>query len=164
MKKTSKFFCLFLLIFGIQQSYGQSLKYGKITSASASSVATNGSLRWSLGELNVGSLDSGTGGSLQQGHQWIVKYVPIDKISSIDANIQVFPNPSTDYLTIQMEEIGNAQLLGRISTLEGRVLKEVALQDIQSTIDVKELSIGIYLLTIVDEQNSTQSIYKLIKQ
>ncbi|MGH1337166.1 MAG: T9SS type A sorting domain-containing protein [Aureispira sp.] len=164
MRKVSNFIVVLLILSGVQFGYGQSLKYGKITSASATSSATNGSLRWSLGELTVGNLDEGTAGSLQQGHQWLVQYVPVDKIATIDVKIQVYPNPSTDYLTVQVEETTTSKLLGQLTSLEGNILKEVVLHDFQSTIAIQDLSVGIYFLTIVEEETGAQSTYKLIKQ
>lgn len=82
-------------------------------------------MRWFLGELTVGSLDGGTAGSLQQGHQWLVQYVPVDKIATLDATIQVFPNPSTDYLTVAIERTSSSKLIGRLVSLEGILLKQI---------------------------------------
>ncbi len=69
--------------------------------------------------------------------------------------IQIYPNPSQDFIYVK----GVQKAICRIYNTNGTLIKEV--QDVQKPIDVQELPKGIYLLDI--QSNNGKQQFKLVK-
>lgn len=71
-------------------------------------------------------------------------------IDSYQSDINIFPNPSTDFVTISLNS-GEYQVHRlRIYSLSGTLLKEVELYGSKNTIDVSDLTPGLYIIGIED--------------
>jgi len=76
-------------------------------------------------------------------------------------DIKVFPNPTADYLNIESEIVGTAQLL--VADQAGRTQKMIMVSDAKkSQIDISELPSGIYFVTLRSDNGSVTE--KIIKQ
>ncbi len=84
---------------------------------------------------------------------------PISKIIS-DVLLQIFPNPSTQSLTISTEVNQTVKL--EIFDITGKLIKYKKICTNQ-IIDISSLSNGIYIIKIADETNNL-FVDKLIKQ
>jgi len=74
------------------------------------------------------------------------------------ADVQVFPNPTSDFINVRGATITGAEIF----SLSGQKLKTISVLDRDNTqIDVTDLQTGIYLLMLTSE-NSRKS-YKIIK-
>jgi 3',5'-cyclic AMP phosphodiesterase CpdA len=73
-------------------------------------------------------------------------------------NISVFPNPASDKLTIECIQNADIQILN----LEGQILQRLTTIDQQTTLDLSELSSGIYIIKV--KTNMGCAIRKLVKQ
>lgn len=63
----------------------------------------------------------------------------------------IYPNPANDYLTVSLQGItGDVSL--RIYDLQGRLVKETYLQNLDSNIDVSDLASGVYIISIDEEK------------
>ena len=73
-------------------------------------------------------------------------------------NINVFPNPAKDKISIGCSQKSEIEILNT----EGQILKRLTLQNIHPTVDISDLSAGIYIIKILTEEGMT--IRKFIKQ
>ena len=73
--------------------------------------------------------------------------------------VAVFPNPTKDILNISLLESSNAKT--QISDINGRIIKSINLNDVNSTINVSDLNSGVYRLSISTDKGTT--IRKVIK-
>ncbi len=73
-------------------------------------------------------------------------------------NITVFPNPANEKLSIRCPQKSEIEILN----IEGQILKRITAQDIQSTVDISNLIIGIYIIKVKTEEGIT--VKKFIKQ
>jgi hypothetical protein len=73
----------------------------------------------------------------------------------------IFPNPAHDQFTVKHSHLRNDVTL-KVSNIIGKTIKTIKLSGNEQTVDVSELSAGIYFITIAD-QNETKTV-KLIKK
>jgi len=81
----------------------------------------------------------------------------------IKENIKVFPNPTSDAFTIK--RLTDINLISAtISDINGRLIKQVDLSQMQSTlnIDISQIASGIYFMEVVSD--SAKGTIKLIKE
>ncbi|MEN6511989.1 MAG: T9SS type A sorting domain-containing protein, partial [Chloroherpetonaceae bacterium] len=91
--------------------------------------------------------------------------VPLDVKENIlpeypEDNISVFPNPANDYLKIEQGEANISHV--EIINLQGQIVKSQRILGNQSTLDLTNLSTGVYILKIYTDSGFI--IKKLIKQ
>jgi len=77
--------------------------------------------------------------------------VSIENIKANAIDIKIYPNPSTDYITIRLNDLINSTLT--ITSLSGNKIKTIELITNLTSIDISSLNSGIFLLSIKkDEQ------------
>jgi hypothetical protein len=83
----------------------------------------------------------------------------IDYNSKID--VQIYPNPTQDFLHIIFEKNNNANAIYRIYNLEGKFIKE---EKLRSSIDVSSLSKGNYILQILKQDFEIIANKRFVKE
>ncbi|HLG03723.1 MAG TPA: T9SS type A sorting domain-containing protein [Bacteroidia bacterium] len=83
--------------------------------------------------------------------------------SSSNNTYEIFPSPAADYLSAAFSNIISYPVTVSICNSLGRICKTVVLYHSNADIDVSELSNGIYLI-IVENQNNIYKTQKFIKQ
>lgn len=116
-------------------------------------LATNAD--YSIRFANIDTWNSTTG------YNDLLQTVNLDILSvddfSLDNYVAVYPNPSSDFVTIQFKN--SAKELIKIYNVNGRLIREKEVSNNQK-INISELSQGIYFIRL----NSHQAAYKFIKQ
>ena len=74
-------------------------------------------------------------------------------------NISVYPNPTTDYLNIKISGSSNFNL--NIYDLNGKLLKS---EKNNTSIQIQDLTNGLYIVEIVDLESDNKIIKKIIKE
>jgi hypothetical protein len=82
----------------------------------------------------------------------------ISELSPNSENINIYPNPTTDYLTIEAQEKVNIEILN----LAGQIIKRVNTLAAQSTINISELAAGMYYIKVQTEKGI--DVKKFIKE
>lgn len=104
----------------------------------------------------------GTTNQLTQGfHQTNVLITSITNYSS-DLELQLFPNPSANYITIRMPKLIE-ELNYSILDLKGKIIVDGQLISKETRLNVKNYPVGVYFITITNKQQQLKS-YKLVKQ
>ena len=81
-------------------------------------------------------------------------YVDIDESSTIDNEVKVYPNPASNCICIELNEMPERQLECKIYDMFGRVVLKPGIGSGQkNTLDVSGLSPGIYLIAIDNKVN-----------
>lgn len=81
------------------------------------------------------------------------------EIGSNKTNV-LYPNPTKDFINISGVLSKNAQLL--IYDNSGKVIKNIKNRSENATIDVRDLSIGLYLMEIIE--NDRKEVFRFLKQ
>ncbi len=79
-----------------------------------------------------------------------------------DAQFQFYPNPASDFVTFNIDDINNAEMTLTIYSVVGKIIRTETLRPNQKQINVRDLSIGIYMVEIKSDEGSKKQ--KLIIQ
>ncbi|WAC02031.1 T9SS type A sorting domain-containing protein [Lacinutrix neustonica] len=160
--KTNKLLLFLTPVFylGISKSHAQQT----LTSSGGDIMGTTGSISYSVGQLAYVT-NFGTTGAVAQGVQQANEYN--ETLSSVDftellQELKVFPNPTTDVLTLNFNNKTDTQLDYQIRDINGRILKSETNIASRLSINISELQSAIYFLEIKNN-NKKVKIFKIIK-
>jgi hypothetical protein len=127
---------------------------------------TGGSVAYSVGQL-VYSVHTGPNGSVSEGVQQPYEISTLTGIEEIAINFTVstFPNPITDYLTLQVDvnEDHNIELMSYfLYDNNGKLLRNEKITGSHTSIDMSNLSPAIYFVKVMEENNDVKT-FKIIK-
>jgi hypothetical protein len=131
------------------------------TTAGGEATGTGGTASYSVGQV-VYTTNTGTNGSVAQGVQQpyeISITVGINE-TSINLELSVYPNPTTNYLTLKVED--NANLSYQLFDLQGKVLESKKLQSTSTNINLEAQPKAIYFLRVTKNGTAIKT-FKIIK-
>ena len=135
----------------------------KATVASGGEAAgTGGTSSYSVGQV-VYTTDTGTNGSVAKGVQqpYDISITTGITETTISLTLSVYPNPTTNYLTLKIEEAYKSASYQLID-LQGKVIKSNKVDGDETTIKMEGLPTSIYFLSISDN-NQLIKTFKIIK-
>ena len=145
------FFLLFVIPVSAQQN----------SVAAGGNVSTaSGSICYSIGNLDFISIDGPSGSLVNQGLQQPIEIFDITKVMPLQSEVlvHVFPNPTTEILTIESKEA----LTWSLSDLKGRNVAESNTASNESQLLVGKLASGSYFLR-VKSGSKTHKTFKINK-
>jgi predicted small secreted protein len=157
MKKIFNIVILFLMISGAlsaQHTIGPS---GKDISTSG------GAISYSVGQL-VYTSSTGTG-SLRQGIQQNLEVFTIGTplMTSLNLKMVTYPNPTTDYLILELTDKTLTNLNYSLFDINGKVISNSKITEDVTRIQMQALSLGVYILN-VSQLNKELKSFKIIKK
>jgi hypothetical protein len=154
-KKTMTSFAFLLLGLGGLQAQESP------TAAGGEATGSGGTASYSIGQV-VYTTNTGTNGSVAQGVQQpfeISTTVGINE-TSIHLEMSVYPNPTTDYLTLKVED--NSNLSYQLYDLQGKVIENKKVNANSTIITMEALPKATYFLRVTDNKNTVKT-FKVIK-
>lgn len=145
------FFLLFVLPVSAQQN----------TIAAGGNVSTaSGSICYSIGNLDFVSIEGPSGGLVNQGLQQPIEIFDITEVTPLQSGVlvHVFPNPTTEILTIESKEA----ITWSLSDLNGRNVAESNTASNENQLHVGKLASGSYFLR-VKSGSKTHKTFKINK-
>ena len=158
MKKTK----MLLLFLGIATTSLYAQEAVPATGGEAS--GTGGTVSYTVGQV-LYNTNSGTSNSEAQGVQQpyeISIVVGIEAQQCIRLSCQVYPNPSTNYLVLEVENYDLKDLHYQLLDVSGKLLKSKRIESTTSTISMKSYVPSVYLLQVISESTIIQT-FKIIK-
>jgi hypothetical protein len=136
------------------------------TAAGGEATGTGGSSSYSLGQV-VYTTATGTNGSVAQGVQqpYEISIITGVKETSIHLEMNVYPNPTTNYLTLKVDastSLSNQQLSYQLIDLQGKVITNKKVSSTTTSINVESLPKAIYFLNVTKD-NQVVKTFKVIK-
>ncbi|MDD2307220.1 MAG: T9SS type A sorting domain-containing protein [Prolixibacteraceae bacterium] len=131
-------------------------------------LGSGGSVSYSVGQV-VYTTNSGTTGTVSQGVQQpyeISVITGFEDIKWMNLNCSVYPNPTTDYLTLKIDasaSIPIRNLSYQLYDMNGRLLESGKLESYETQIVMVNLVPETYLLEVFD-QNKIVKSFKIIKR
>lgn len=88
-----------------------------------------------------------------------------DDIIKVETEIFIFPNPTTDFVNINMKgsELENGEKSYQLYDLQGRFIKQSAIDQLETQVSLNGLSSAIYILQ-VSVNNEVIKTFKIIKK
>ena len=138
--------------------FGQILSPSVVSSSGASYSNGGVIMDYTLGEIVIETFSNNANILTQGFHQGIIKIVL--SVSDIDIKTKIYPNPTTNFIIIELEKNVNADIL--VYDINGKiVIKDKLNDEQQKQLDFSFLNQGNYLLhiNIADKQ----SVYQINK-
>jgi len=157
MKHKKTIFSVAFLLLGLGGLHAQESP----TATGGEATGVGGSASYSIGQV-VYTTNTGSNGSVEQGVQQpyeISATVGINE-SSISLEMSVYPNPTTNYLTLKVEITEN--LSYHLFDMQVKVIVSKKITDNTTTVVMESLPTSTYLLKVTDS-NKTVKTFKIIK-
>ena len=135
-----------------------------ISSTGNNAIGSGGSASYSVGQV-VYTTNTGTNGSVAQGVQQpfeISVVVGIEEANDITLQCSVYPNPTTNFLMLKVENYDNIKLLYQLFDMQGKLLQTQKITDSQTSIVMSNLVPATYFVKVI-EGNKEVKMFKIIK-
>ncbi len=136
--------------------------------ASSGGYSSNGtfSVSWTLGEPVIATAQNG-GSTLTQGFQqpnYNITSITTENIQGFEIN--VFPNPTSDYVTVEWTTNKENNLHISLFDLAGKMISEksYSASDKKVSINMSQLASAQYILEVKDKTNSATKIFRIAKK
>ena len=155
-----------LFLTGITQA--QSITSQSVNSGGTKMSQSNGSLSFTVGELLVLGQTDSQGNTLGNGSTAgsTISTASILEPNAEVLNVKVYPNPTTDLVTVNIQDTKLSDVILEIKDINGKVLSTEKYAGITNNIGINTASwtIGIYFLHLKNNENQVLGTYKIIKQ
>jgi hypothetical protein len=125
---------------------------------------SGGSVSYSVGQV-VYKTNIGTNGSVTQGVQHpfeIFVVTTIEKAKGINLSISAYPNPTIDYLTLEVKDFELSTLNFQLYDMSGKRLQSEKITGTQTSITMSNLVPATYFVKVV-QGNKEVKTFKIIK-
>jgi len=136
-----------------------------VTTAGGEASGGGGSASYTVGQT-VYTTETGTNGnSIAQGVQQpfeISTVTGIEEAKGISLNVSVYPNPTTDYLTVKVENYETANLQYQVFDINGKLLQSIKATGEETQINTSNLVPANYFVKVLDNKKEIK-VFKIIK-
>lgn len=150
------------LLLGMSLSVVQAQQAPTATGGSAS--GSGGSVNYSVGQIAYTTYFS-TAGSVAQGVQQPYELSVVTSMkegNSIHLNLSVYPNPTSDFLTLKVDDAHMEGLSYQLCDATGKLLEDKKMISAEATISMLNLPDAAYFLKV--SSNTTEiKLFKIIK-
>lgn len=151
-----------LLLLGIGLTGLHAQENTNTTGGNASGAG--GSVSYSLGQVMY-QTHTGANGSVAQGLQQpyeISVVTAIEEAKGINLSVLAYPNPTTDYLTLEIEDFEFSNVYFRLYDISGKLVQSEKILDNQTSIVMSNLVPATYFIKVV-QGNKEVKTFKIIK-
>ena len=163
-----KYLITCVVLFLVIVTYAQSIAPQSVNSSGTTMSQANGSLSFTVGELVVLTQTDSEGNTLGGGFTSgaTITTVSIEEPDVAILNVKVFPNPTTDLVTISIQETILSNLIIEVINANGKVVSSGKYAGIPNNIGINTSSWGNgnYFLFLKNSDNHVLGTYKLVKQ
>jgi hypothetical protein len=158
MINNSLFFLAFLLTFSVNAQTSHQV----LSATGGDASGSGGTVAFSVGQI-VYTTSTGTTGSVAQGVEQAYEISSVGiKETALNISLSVFPNPTSDFLTLKVQDYNNEALSYNLLDEQGKLVlnEQITTQDTQ--IAMSTLARGSYFINIVQANKKIQT-FKIIK-
>jgi len=124
-----------------------------------------GSISYSVGQVSY-QTHTGTNGSVIEGVQQpyeISMVAGIEEAKGINLSATAYPNPTTDYLTLSIDELTILNLSYQLYDMKGKLIQNGMITDHKTSIVMNNLMPATYFLKVIQENKEVKT-FKIIKK
>lgn len=148
------------LLLGLTQVNAQEA----VVTSGGNASGTNGNVSYSVGQI-VYTTNTGATGSVAQGVQQPFEIQMVLGAENFNINLQlaVYPNPTTNWLQLEVKNTDFTNLSYQLFDLNGRMIYNQKVTTETSTISMEQLPATVYLLKVLDNNKEIKT-FKIIKK
>ncbi len=135
-----------------------------INATGNNALGSGGSASYSVGQVFY-TTNTGTNGSVAQGVQQpyeISIVTAIDEAIGISLTVSAYPNPTSDYITLVVNDFESSQLHFQLFDLQGKLLQSEKIKGSQTSINMSNLLPATYFIKVA-QGNKELKTFKIIK-
>lgn len=135
-----------------------------VNTTGGNASGSGGSASYSVGQL-VYTTSTGSAGSVAQGVQqaWEISVITaIEQARDINLICSAYPNPTSDLLTLKIDNYDNENLSYKLFDSNGKPLESKKISGNETAITMTNLLSGLYFLKVIDRQIEIKT-FKIIK-
>lgn len=158
--KKIKLVTLFLFGFALVTAQAQEA----VIAAGGDASGSGGTVAYSLGQL-VYTTHTGTNGSVAQGVQQafeISVVAGLKEVQAINLTVSAYPNPTTDFLNLKVENYNNQNLSYQLLDMSGKLLETKKNEVDLTRIGMSNLAHATYFVKVIQNNNEIKT-FKVIK-
>ena len=135
-----------------------------VATAGGDASGTNGNVSYTVGQV-VYTTNTGTTGSVAQGVQQPFEIQTVLGAENFNINLQlaVYPNPTTNWLQLEVRNTDFANLSYQLFDLNGKMILTEKITAETSSIQMERLPAAIFLLKVVNNNKEVKT-FKIIKK
>ena len=135
-----------------------------VATAGGDASGTNGNVSYTVGQV-VYTTNTGTTGSVAQGVQQPFENQTVLGAENFNINLQlaVYPNPTTNWLQLEVRNTDFANLSYQLFDLNGKMILNEKITAETSSIQMERLPAAIFLLKVVNNNKEVKT-FKIIKK
>lgn len=159
--KTHKVYLLLFLLFSVGP---QGLSAQKTVSTAGGDASNGGaSISYTVGQIDYVT-NSSSAGSVAQGIQqpWEISIVTGIEQEAIALNYQVYPNPTSDRLVLEIDSPDLSFLSYQLYGVNGSLLQSGQVDSHRTVLSVENLAVGSYFLKVLRDQTPVKT-FKVLK-
>lgn len=152
-------FSCYLLLFGITKLLAQQ---GSGT-LGGDALGSGGTASYTIGQIDYITA-TGTGGIITQGVQQPYEIFIVTGIEEkdIDLTTSVYPNPTTDFILLKVENTKSKHFTFQLYDIQGKILLNKKVESNETSISMAYLANTIYFIKVLNNNNEVK-IFKIIK-
>ena len=148
---------IIILLTFVQVSIAQSVDRHVVSSGGKEFSNSSARIAFTIGEPVTETFLSGNATATQGFHQGTINITSIrEQIPELE--ISIFPNPTSDFLNVKINETG----IWELYSLEGKLVSTGAIQYGLTSIDMQHVALATYTLTVL-LQDKRMNTYRVIK-
>lgn len=135
-----------------------------VNATGGNASGSGGSASYSVGQV-VYTTNTGTSGSVAQGVQQpyeISVVTGLEEATGINLSVTAYPNPTTDYLTLRIDEFEISNLSFQLFDMNGKLLQNEKITGNQTSIVMSNLVPATYFVRVIQGNQSIKE-FKIIK-
>ncbi len=159
MKKSGVYFIVFFMLCLFSKTKAQEI----VASSGSHFANSEKQISWTLGEPVITTLSNENFQLTQGFHQSKLIVTALDEISKPKFDITAFPNPTSDYLKVKIENAAQQKFHYVLYSMDGRIISRKKIESSISEIPMYSYVSAAYLLKIFDGDNALKT-FKIIKK
>ena len=135
-----------------------------VNATGGDSSGSGGSASYSVGQV-IYTTNTGTNGSVAQGVQQpfeISVVTGLEEAKGINLSVSAYPNPTTDFLTLEVKEFDISNLNFQLYEMSGKLLQSKKITSNQTNIVMSNLVPATYFIKVI-QGNKEVKTFKIIK-
>ena len=159
MNDISKHTILFSLFISAGSIYGQE----SFNTSGGNATGSGGTVTYSIGQVAY-TYESGVNGKSNKGVQQPYEIFSVGfHEENLAISVTVFPNPTTNILTLQFSEFTFPNASFQLIDQAGKIILEKKISEVSTSLNISNEAAGIYYLSINSETKSLGT-FKIIKR
>lgn len=143
--------------------YNNAQAQESINASGAHTTSSFGTVSYSVGQL-VSTTHNSTSGSVAPGVQHAFEIFKVGlKESKLNLSLSIFPNPTSENLTLEIKDYKNEKLFYQLYDMQGKLINNGQITTQQTHLNMHGYATATYLMHVINQDNKKVGSFKIVK-